>query len=54
MWAVQGLYVDVAFIRDEHWEDLTHHDTKAEALAEAKVYDENEPQYPHRVRPVKD
>ncbi len=31
------------------WEELTAHNTRAEAIAERKVYDENETSYPHRV-----
>jgi hypothetical protein len=49
MWEVQGFYTE-----QYGWECLTHHDTKKEALDEARVYDENEPKIPHRVRPACD
>ena len=40
-WVLQGNY-------GYGWDDLTYHNTKKEALAEKKVYDDNE-KYPHRV-----
>jgi len=45
MWEVQGFYHSAY-----GWEILTTHDTKLEALEEAHVYDENEPDFPHRIR----
>lgn len=52
-WHVEGLYTHIGDepIRDSDWDHLTTEDTKAEALAMAGVYDREEPQYPHRVRP---
>lgn len=48
-WEVQGYYT-------EHigWEVLTVCETKADALAEARTYDVNEPGIPHRVRKSRD
>lgn len=31
------------------WEDLVSEETRAEALAQLKTYNDNEPEYPHRV-----
>lgn len=52
-WVVQGLYKDthVEVIADDDWETLTYEETKADALAMARCYDENEPNIPHRIRP---
>jgi hypothetical protein len=36
------------------WETVTTEATNAEAKAQRRVYDENEPQYPHRVKRVKE
>lgn len=47
-WIVEGRYTDTY-----GWEHLTTHDSKDDALEEARAYDENEPDVPHRVRPVK-
>lgn len=56
MWEVQGLYIDPVndVVLDRDWDCLTHHDTKQEALDEARTYDGNEPKIPHRVRPACD
>lgn len=43
---VQGNY-------GQGWERVTTENTKTEALEQLRVYDVNEPQYPHRVRKVK-
>lgn len=45
-WQVQGYYVG-------EWEHLTTEESKEDALEQARVYDENEPGTPHRVRRVK-
>lgn len=47
-WHVEGLYSP-----EYGWEHLTTHDTREEALEEARLYDENEPGTPHRVRKAK-
>ena len=44
-WEVQGNY-------GHGWEMLTTESSRAEALEQMRVYDENEP-YPHRVRRVR-
>ena len=45
-WQVQALY------GHHGWECVGAHDTRREAIAERRCYDENEP-YPHRVRCVR-
>ena len=47
MWVVQGNY-------GQGWEDVTAEDTRAEAIERLREYQENEPQYAHRVRHVQE
>ena len=35
------------------WDDILTEDTKAEAEAQKKCYDENEPSVPHRIKRVR-
>lgn len=42
---VQGNY-------GQGWERLTTEESRADAIAQRKCYDVNEPQYPHRIRRV--
>jgi hypothetical protein len=44
-WEVQGYYG-----RQYGWETVTVEETRAEAMEQLHCYNENEPQYPHRIR----
>lgn len=42
-WIVEGNY-------GQGWEEVTAEESRAEAIQRRREYDENEPQYPHRIR----
>lgn len=46
-WDVQGKYA-------EGWETLTTEDTKQEASDTKRLYDQEEPEFPHRIRREKE
>ncbi len=45
-YVVQGHY------GDHGWEDVDAHDNKADAEQSRLIYDQNEPQFAHRIRKV--
>ena len=47
-YAVQGYYS-----RHYGWETVCEEETRAEAIGRLREYDENEPQYAHRIRRVR-
>lgn len=47
VWEVQGFYYG-------EWESLTTEETRSEAIAQKKCYDENEREFPHRIKKVRE
>lgn len=47
VWEVQGFYCG-------EWECLTTEETRSEAVAQKKCYDENERSVPHRIKQVRE
>lgn len=47
VWEVQGFYFG-------EWERLTTEETRGEAVAQRKCYDENERGVPHRIKKVRE
>lgn len=47
VWEVQGFYYG-------EWERLTTEETRSEAAAQKKCYDENERGVPHRIKKVRE
>lgn len=47
VWKVQGFYYG-------EWERLTTEETRSEAIAQKKCYDENEREFPHRIKKVRE
>lgn len=47
VWEVQGFYYG-------EWECLTTEETRSEAIAQKKCYDENERGFPHRIKQVRE
>ena len=43
VWEIQGLY-------NSSWETVTTEETRKDAISQLLCYDENEPQFPHRIR----
>lgn len=43
MWVVEGQY------NSGEWEELTASDNRSEAKQSLREYEENEPEYPHRL-----
>ncbi len=47
IWEVQGFYYG-------EWARLTTEETRSEAIAQKKCYDENEREFPHRIKKVRE